>query len=95
MVLINEKTGKQTLQFEKQLIKISQELSGAKPVKADDKQGGTGQGLKHSIVKDFLNFVQVLDSKNLTDMFKCQLKNKHQVEFAPSFTTDELEESVD
>ena len=50
---------------------------------------------QHSIVKDFLNFVQVLDSKNLTDMFKCQLKNKHQVEFAPSFTTDELEESVD
>ena len=51
MVLINEKTGKQTLQFEKQLIKISQELSGAKPVKTDDKQGGTGQGLQQMMVE--------------------------------------------
>ena len=42
MVVINEKTGKQTIQFEKQLIKLSQDLSGPKSMKAEDKQGGQG-----------------------------------------------------
>lgn len=45
LVVTNEKTGKQTLQYEKQLMKISQTLSQNFASKNDDKQSSQFQNL--------------------------------------------------
>ena len=42
--------------------------------------------------KEFTSFVDVLDVQNLISQFKCQLINKHQVEFLDS-ESPEREES--
>ncbi|CDW77825.1 gram domain-containing protein [Stylonychia lemnae] len=156
LMITNEKTGKQTLQFERQLVKISQQLSQNFSNKNDDRQNTQFQALmieyqqltdvlketynnfkamlllsidqqyelvktfkdsqithirqiygvvcgltsfeetflnnQQQLNKDFLQYVKIMDTDNIYEQFKCQIMNKHQIEFVQQQQEKDIEQ---